>query len=463
MLAASARASERLADARHVLDQHVPLGDERHDDELERAALRVHDGGERVDDRANGQCGIAVLIGQPRRLHQPKGSRLRRVSEQTLDAVEDARRDRPLSAFGSGSSPSRETSDDLVVGGCRSRCRHGRRRSARRGRGPCARACSRARSTPSAPVSAAKPTSTWPGRRARADRGEDVGRRLELERPGRRSRPRLPSRLGRAGSRRRPPPSARRRPRRPVRAPRARARPVVSTSIDPGRRPAHGALRERASITSAPRARGLVGEGGAHPAGASGCRGSARGRAARACRPAVTSTRRPASGPRGRSSAPIGGGDLGGLAPCGPSPTRPRRARPRSGPTMHGAARAQRSPRWPASPGAPTCARSSPGATTSGPRAASGALRQHVVGEAVRELRQRVRGARRDAHDRRARATRRGAGSCRRAPAASVSTGRAAERRERGRRRRSARRRGVIDDLDAEAVLHEQADSSAAR
>ena len=42
----------------------------------------------------------------------------------------------------------------------------------------------RARSRPSAPVSAANPTSTWPGRRAAPIAASDVGGRLELERPG---------------------------------------------------------------------------------------------------------------------------------------------------------------------------------------------------------------------------------------------------------------------------------------
>ena len=114
--------------------------------------------------------------------------------------------------------------------------------------------------------------------------------------------------------------------------------------------------------------------------------------------PAVTRTRLPAS-----SSAllapglPESSGSAPGWPPARPSdrrPTLPRPARPIQ------ARRARRpvreaSLRSPASPGVPTCERSSPARRGMGPEG-QGSLRHDVVGEAVGEFRQRVRRKRRD-------------------------------------------------------------------
>ena len=100
-------------------------------------------------------------------------------------------------------------------------------------------------------------------------------------------------------------------------------------------------------------------------------------------------------GCRGASSCSTRAGDLAGLGHPAHAPLALGRLA-LVGPDELDAAGARASRRSRGSPGAPTCAGSSPGATSTGPRWASAASVSEVVGEPVGELRERVRGARRD-------------------------------------------------------------------
>ena len=116
-----------------------------------------------------------------------------------------------------------------------------------------------------------------------ADGGEDVGGRHELQRPVAGPRALRVTGVGRGGSRRRPRPSARCRP-SAARASASRSRSAavgVSTTVPPA-----GGARRRCRAASSPRRRAAGRRRQARrPCGRwSGCRGSAPGRAARACR-----------------------------------------------------------------------------------------------------------------------------------------------------------------------------------
>ena len=218
----------RLADARHVLDEHVPLGQQRHHGALDDRGLATHctphvrDHAQRrvareLEPLRFGECG----------LHPTHRTSARAICppSPTAEAAARGRARRPRSRASApaprASPPSAATSDDLVVvdveadvaardvvqhdqvdalahalGLARARRRRRPRRRSRRAPGPAGGA------PPARPA-------RRPSARARATRR----RCARACRPG--SAP--------AGSRRRRPPSARHRPNRRAPGPRARA------------------------------------------------------------------------------------------------------------------------------------------------------------------------------------------------------------------------------------------------
>ena len=159
----------------------------------------------RTRGRAAGRCdrsSVAFLVTLRRRLSAARSSWTKSSTAAATSALRAARH----VALAVG-----RDDRDLVLLGVEADVRRARCRSRRSRRAPCARACPRARSTPSGPCSAAKPISVWPGRRRAAASDEHVGGAA----PGRSSSASRPSlrdlavlRVARAGSRRPRPPSA---------------------------------------------------------------------------------------------------------------------------------------------------------------------------------------------------------------------------------------------------------------
>ena len=393
---------ERLADARHVLDQHVALGDERDDDQLERAALGMHDGGERVDDRAYRRCGIAVLIGQPRRLHLSKGTRQIETRSVFCRTREGSRRGRGccaaiacLSAFAIRSAPSRDTSTTSLSVLSKPMSARDTSFSTTRSR-PLRSSFARARSTPSAPGLGREADEHLARPACGADGREDVVGRLELERPGALA---LVLRVERA------------------------RRPVVGDGGGHQHDVGRGGLRQGLAlelgrgldVDDLPEARPhlrvgddgdhlgaaarrLVGERRAHPARAAVAE-EAHGveRLARAARgdEDATAGQRTARAEQRRDRRR----DRRGLAHAAHAPLA-LGERALLGADQDGAALGERrhvGARRGVLPHADVHGRRHDERAGCGERA----LRHDVVGEPVRELRERVRGARRDAHERR--------------------------------------------------------------
>ncbi len=232
-----------------------------------------------------------------------------------------------------------------------------------------------------------------------ADRREDVVRRLELERPGA-----LAARASRraartAGSRRPRRPSARRRRAAPARRPRARARRSSRPRPPrPSGRPDARVRDDRDDLGAT--SRGLVGERRAHapraPVAEEAHRVERLARAAGRDEDAAAgeAAARSAAAPRrSRRRSPTG-------SAMRPIPHSPSASGPSSGPTST-APRAASVATFARVAGCSHMRTFIAGATTSGPGRGERALRHDVVGEAVRELREGVRRARRDAHERR--------------------------------------------------------------
>ena len=168
----------RLPHPREVLDDQVALGEEPEHAELERLARRpdrelevrddarddVRRRGRRTALRAGTASLIASRVAAPPRRARPRRSPAWAPSELRSPPPSEMSR---TTSFSAASKPMSSRLTSLNT-----------KRSAF-----LARRFSRARSSPVPAPSAAKPTSTWPVAPRGAERSEDVGRRLERDRP----------------------------------------------------------------------------------------------------------------------------------------------------------------------------------------------------------------------------------------------------------------------------------------